>query len=180
MTFGQRILVIVHSIGAFAQKIFDKAGSELKTTIIPAGIAIGNVLKTITTVDSGDLIGGLVGVAGKAWEDKIRTAVNNVIPKLQIAQQFLSLTDNNAILAAVVRLVGTSVDSVKAAFYTEISAKVIEDLADGKITIGEAYALAQIVFPQIPTITTVPHPDTPVDPTAPLDTEANKTLQPAA
>lgn len=164
---------ILKAIGAEISKILDGAEYELKTVILPAVTAVGNALKAITNADPADLIGRLVaGSAGAVAEDKLRTALNNIIPKLQLAQQFLSTgTDSATILANITKLISTAPAATQAAFYVEFTGLLASDLAGG-LTIGEAVTIEQWWYANDPAYlaTNPPAASTTPTPSAPVAT----------
>jgi hypothetical protein len=134
---------ILKAIGNEISKILDGAEYELKTVILPAVTAVGNALKAVIDADTSDLIGLLAGKAGQAMEDKVRTALDSLIPKLQLAQQFLNSGATSAtILANIAKLISTAPAATQAAFYIEFTGLLASDLAGG-LTVGEAVTIEQ-------------------------------------
>src|ERR1700744_6350339 len=100
---------LLQKIGQFIHNLFANTVKELDTVILPAAIAVTNALKTIVDTDTTDVIGALAGAAGAKLEDKVRSTLAKIVPKLQLAQQFLSGTqDVGTILADVIKVVGSS------------------------------------------------------------------------
>lgn len=147
------INTVLKAIGTEFEKVFDGAENELKTVILPAAIAVTNAAKAVIDADTSDIIGALAGSAGKSIEDKVRQGLDIIVPKLQMAQQFLAAGGTTAdILAKVVTLLGSSPAVTKTAFYIEFSGLVAQYLADGKLTTGEAVVLAQYWYHNSPTV----------------------------
>lgn len=147
---------ILAAIGNEVKKILDGAEYELKTNILPAVTLVGQALKAVVDADPADLLGKLVGAAGAAMEDKVRAALPNIIPKLQLAQQFLaSGTDSATILANIAKIISTASAATKSAFYIEFTGLLASDLAGG-LTIGEAIQLEQYWYANDPAYTPPP------------------------
>lgn len=137
---------LLQKIGTWIQGIFAKAGDEFENVILPAAIAVTNALKAAVDIDTPDLIGHLVGAAGVNLEDKVRTIIDSIVPKLQLAQTFKSLGNSNDILTAVLKLAATSDPDTQTAFWIEFSGMVSAAFADGNLTLAEGYTLAQAVY----------------------------------
>lgn len=143
MSIFTGIGTLAKEIGADIVKVFDGGVHELETIILPAVTAVTNALKTIIDGDQGDIIGKLVGASGAALEDKVRAALDLIVPKLQLAQQFLSGGGDSAtILANIVKLVGASPAETQTAFWIEFSGMLAKALAAG-ITPAQAVILEQ-------------------------------------
>lgn len=142
---------ILQAIGNEVKKIFDGSVDEIKTVILPATIAVGNALKTVVDGDTTDILGKLAGAAGAAVEDKVRTAIDAIIPKLQLAQQFLATgTDSATILANITKMISTAPAATQAAFYIEFTGLLATDLSGG-LTLAESITLAQWYYTNYPT-----------------------------
>lgn len=140
----------IKHIGLDIEKIFDGGVHALETVILPVTETVTNALKTITDADTADIIGHLVGAAGAAMEDKVRAALDVFVPKLQLAQQFLTGGGDSAtILANIVKLVKASPAETQTAFWIEFSGKLATALAGG-ITEGQAVTLAQWFYTNKP------------------------------
>jgi hypothetical protein len=158
---------ILKAIGTEIQKIFGSAVAELKKTILPVVKDVTNALKGIIDADTTDILGSLLGAAGKAFEDKVRAALDVIVPKLQLAQQFLAAGGDSAtILADIVKLLGGSPIETQTAFYIEFSGMLAAALApSGELTAAEAVILSQWFYANFPT-NTVTDPATPATPPA--------------
>lgn len=139
--------------------IFHSVEGELKTVIIPIAITVTNALKTVVVADSTDILGGLFGAAGAAVEDELRAILPGVVTKLQLAQQFLGLTDPNEIIAAAVNFANSLTSDIKAKFWIDFSGQVALDFAANKgikLTIAQAIDLVQSVYAEINTPAATP------------------------
>lgn len=142
---------LLKHIGDAIASIFRTTVKDLETVILPAAIAATNALKTVTDADTTDILGHIAGSAGATIEDKLRSALTNIVPRLQLAQQFLSSSaDSATILAQVIKVVGNAPSITKTAFYVEFSGLVATDLADGKLTLAESVQLAQYFYTNYP------------------------------
>lgn len=148
---------LLKTVGNWISGIFKKGSDILENVVLPTAIAVTNALKLILSTDTSDLLGHLAGAAGAAVEDKVRTILDNIIPKLQLAQAFKG-QDPAIILASVMKLISGADPVTQAAFYTEFAGLVAHDFEDGKIDLGEAMALAKYWYDN--------HPTTPVTTTA--------------
>lgn len=140
---------LLQHVGSWISDIFSKAGDEIENVILPAAITVTNVLKGIVDGDQSDIIGKLLGGVGAGLEDKLRSVLDIVIPKLQLAQQFKG-QDGATILANIVKLLGGSDAVTKSAFYIEFSGMVAQAWADGKVDLGEAATLAKYYYQNFP------------------------------
>lgn len=156
---------LLEKIGEDISSIFSKSVKELDTVILPAAIAVTNAVKTIVDLDTTDILGKLAGAAGAALEEKVKTILASLVPKLQLAQTFVAAGgDAGTILAQVVKLLGSSPAVTKTAFYIEFSSMLAADLApSGTLTLGQATQLAQYFYSQgqPAASTATPTPSTP-------------------
>jgi len=136
---------IFSKIGNWISGLFKKASDALEDTVLPIAINVTNALKAIVDTDTPDIIGHVAGAAGAQFEDKLRSILTDVVPKLQLAQQFKG-QDPNVILAGILKLVGNSDVLTKSAFWIEFSGMVAHAFEDGKIDLGEAMALAKYFY----------------------------------
>lgn len=141
---------ILKAIGGEIEKIFDGANHELKVIILPAVTAVGNALKAVIDADTADIIGHLVGSAGAAMEDKVRAALDVIIPKLQLAQQFLNTGGDSAtVLASIAKMISTAPAATQTAFYIEFTGLLASDLAGG-LTVSQAVQIEQWFYANDP------------------------------
>ena len=146
---------LLQKIGEEITSIFSKTVHELETVILPAAIAAGNALKTVVDGDTSDAIGAIAGAVGKSIEDKVRTSLDNIIPKLQLAQAITTSGQTSAqILAAIAKTVGNFPAATKAAFYIEFTGMLATDLAGGPLTIGQGVQLAQYWYQNVNALAT--------------------------
>lgn len=143
---------ILKAIGGEIDSILNKTVHELDTVILPAAIAVTNTVKTVLSLDTTDIIGKLAGAAGAALEDKVKAILAAGIPKLQLAQQFLSSSSDPAtILAEVVKLLPNVPTITQTSFYIEFSGMLAADLApSGTLTTAQAVTLSQYYFANNP------------------------------
>lgn len=141
---------LLQKIGQDISDIFKKTVNELETVILPAVTKVGNALKAVLDGDVTDIIGHLAGAAGAELEDKVRAAFDIIIPKLQLAQQFLSSgADNATILANIAKLISTAPAATQASFYIEFTGLLASDLAGG-LTVAQAVQLEQWFYANDP------------------------------
>lgn len=140
MTFIGKIIKAIASI-------FTSAEKEVQKVIIPAAIAVTNFIKGISVLDTTDIIGSIAGAAGKAFEDKLRTALPGIVANLQLAQAFL---DSNPTPEELVTKVLTAAKNLtgdtRINFLIELTGLITKALADGKITVAEAVIISQAVY----------------------------------
>lgn len=122
----------------------------LENTILPAAIKITTAAQTILDDDSSDIIGSLASKAGPAIEDEARKVLDEVVPELQLAQQFKTLATPNDVLTAVLKEVGQASQNVKTNFWIEFSGMVTNAFAQGKLGNGVAVQLAQFFYQNYP------------------------------
>lgn len=134
---------------AWVEGLFKKAGDELENVILPAAIAVTNALKTITDLDTADILGKIAGAAGAALEDKVKALLPGVIQKLQLSQMFKGL-DPNATLAGIIKIVNSTPIATQTAFWIEFSGQLNTDLQDGKLDLGESAALLKYYYDNHP------------------------------
>lgn len=158
MNFGAWLEAEIKKEEAKVKDLLTNATTELKTILLPAAISAVNVIKNVVNFDSSDLIGDIAGKIGGTIEDKIRITLNKIVPELQLSQQFLSLGSPELILQAVLKSLtaqGVSVGT-KTAFYIELAGQIATDFADGKFTIAEGMEIAQEVYKEIQSPTSIP------------------------
>lgn len=137
---------LLQKVGTWIGNIFKKGADELENVILPATIAITNALKNVLETDTADILGSIAGAAGKEIEDKVRSILETVVPKLQLAQAFKG-QDPNTILANVLKLISPSEEVTKTAFWIEWSGLVAQAFAnDGKIDSGEMNAILKYFY----------------------------------
>lgn len=155
MSLAKFLSSIGHAIGEEAAKIFDGVTHELQTVILPAAIAVTNALKLITDADKNDIIGHLLGKSGAAGEDKVRAALDAVVPKLQLAQAILIgvdttvAEDSSVLLAKIVQIVGVAPAETKTAFWIEFAGLLTHALQT-KLTVSQAVQVAQWFYTNEP------------------------------
>lgn len=140
---------ILAAFGNWVSGIFKKGSDILEEVVLPTAITVTNALKTVVGADTADLIGHIAGSAGAALEDKLRSILVTIIPKLQLAQAFKG-QDPAVILASAARLISDADPVTKAAFYTEFAGLVAHAFEDGKIDLGEAMSLAKYWYDNHP------------------------------
>jgi len=157
---------IFTKIGNWIAGIFKKGSDILEDTVLPVAISVTNALKFIVDTDTPDIIGHIAGAAGAKLEDKVRGILADLVPKLQLAQQFKG-QDPNTILANILKLLGSSDVITRSAFWIEFSGMLAHAFEDGKIDLGEATALAKYFYEN--------HPDAtpPTDQPAAEETNSN-------
>lgn len=142
---------ILKAVGNWVGGIFKKGSDILENVVLPTAITVTNALKLILSADTTDALGHIAGAAGAALEDKVRSILDQIIPKLQLAQAFKG-QDPAAILANVMKLISTADPVTQAAFYTEFAGLVAHAFEDGKIDLGEAMALAKYWYENHPPV----------------------------
>ncbi|MEJ7679194.1 MAG: hypothetical protein WKG06_15335 [Segetibacter sp.] len=142
MSLGSLLNHIWKAIG----DIFHKADKEVKEIFLPVAIQIVNGLKTVTDIDKADIIGGLIGKVGPQFEDKLRTFLPKLLTELHLADNCLGLKDTNAIIQCALDNLHLSSDMAKDAFYHSISALLLKDLSDGKLSWSECVELVEFYY----------------------------------
>jgi hypothetical protein len=140
---------IFTKIGNWISSLFKKASDILEDTVLPIAISVTNALKAVIDTDTPDIIGHIAGAAGAKFEDKLRSILNDLVPKLQLAQQFKG-QDPSVILSNILKLVGNADVITKSAFWIEFSGMLAHAFEDGKIDLGEATALAKYFYENHP------------------------------
>lgn len=130
--------------------LFKKGTDALENVILPVAIAVTNGLKTLTDLDTADILGSIAGKAGQAMEEKVKALLPAVVQKLQLAQQFKGL-DPNTTLENILKLVGSSETITQTAFWIEFSGMLATDLQDGKLDLGESASLLKYWYANHPT-----------------------------
>lgn len=140
---------IFTKVVSWIEGLFKKAGDELENVIIPAAIAVTNALKTITDLDTADILGKIAGAAGAALEEKVKALLPGVIQKLQLSAMFKGL-DPNAILAGIIKTATSMPIATQTAFWIEFSGQLATDMQDGKLDLGESAALLKYYYDNHP------------------------------
>ncbi len=126
--------------------IFHKADKEVKEIFLPVAIKVVNGLKTVTDLDKADIIGSLVGRVGPQFEDKLRNFLPKLLTELHLADKCLGLQDANATIQCALDNLHVSSDMAKDAFYHRISALLLKDLSDGKLSWSECVELVEFYY----------------------------------
>jgi len=150
--------------------LFSKASHTLTDVVLPAAIAVTNALKTLTDLDTADIIGHIAGQAGAAAEEKIKNLLPDIITKLQLAQQFKGLSPNET-LANIMKLVGSSAAITQTAFWIEFSGMLATAMQDDKLSLAESASLLKYWYDNHPAETLAPAQ--PVTPAAEQETGDN-------
>ena len=140
---------IFTKIGNWISGLFKKASDILEDTVLPIAISVTNALKAVIDTDTPDIIGHIAGAAGAKFEDKLRQILADLVPKLQLAQQFKG-QDPSVILSNILKLIGDADAITKSAFWIEFSGMLAHAFEDGKIDLGEATALAKYFYENHP------------------------------
>ena len=140
---------ILAAVGGWISGIFKKGSDILENVVLPTAITATNALKGVLDLDTTDLLGHVAGSAGAALEDKLRSILTDIIPKLQLAQSFKG-QDPATILANIAKLISGADPVTKAAFYTEFAGLVAHAFEDGKIDLAEAMTLAKYWYDNHP------------------------------
>lgn len=144
-------------IWSFIAIMWAKATDEVKT-LTPIAIKAVNVLKTINETTSGDVIQMILeavipGSGDGPLIDKLRERLKCILPKiltgLQIGESIANIQDPNEQLKAIIAAINMSPDSTKNMYYHGLCALIIEDLADGKLTLGESAQIAEFYYTKI-------------------------------
>lgn len=137
----------ISSILTNVETFFEGAATVLESEIIPASIAVTNLLKGITTIDSTDVIGGLVK-GGAIAEDELRAILPGVLADLQIAKTLENKTPEE-VMAIVLPILQGGASDARTQLLVEFEATLQVKLAASKgITTGivEAIELGQLVY----------------------------------
>jgi hypothetical protein len=126
--------------------IFHKADKEVKEIFLPVAINIVDGLKTITDADKADIIGSIARRVGPQFEDKLRNFLPKLLTELHLADSCLGLKDTNAIVQCALDNLHLSSDMAKDAFYHSISALLLKDLSDGKLSWSECVELVEFYY----------------------------------
>lgn len=135
-------------------KLFQSAGSFAEK-ILPTVISVTNALKY--TVDN-PVTDILVKITPTQVDDailaKIKAVLPKVIEKTALAQKWLAMqkemTTNELLQAIISELKNTQDAGEWQKFWAEFSGMFLYYMADGKLTVGEAIALAQWYYNEKP------------------------------
>lgn len=134
------------------RNLFAKA-NEAALTAIPVAVDVVQLVKQVA--DSGilsipfSMLKGLIaGSADDAIIDKVNTFLRSgklahVIFALNTVHEIAEIKDENARLIAILNYYKTATKNEKAEFYSGLAADIATYLADGKLTIAEAYQLSK-------------------------------------
>jgi hypothetical protein len=142
MSLGSLLGHLWNAIG----DIFRKADKEVKEIFLPVAIKVVDALKTVTDIDKADIIGSIAGKVGPQFEDKLRTFLPKLLTEMHLADTCVGLTDTNAILQCALNNLHLSSDMAKDAFYHSISALLLKDLSDGKLSWSECVELVEFYY----------------------------------
>ncbi len=138
---------LIKQIGAFLKRATGKAFEALR---VNASLAVEVTARLKAIVES-DAAGTVVElIPGKA-DDVALAALRKVLPivskKLAVIFGALKENDKNAdAVAVIIARLRTLAPSLRGSFYLAFSAELNAALSDGKISLAEAAALAQMVY----------------------------------
>jgi hypothetical protein len=130
--------------------VFQHAEEEVRVVLLPAVTQIVNGIKTVVDLDQADLIGGLAGGLGPAFEEKLRDILPKILTELKLIDAVVNAGDVNAQVLAALDALNLSSDRTKSAFYHDIAAMLLQDLADGKLSWSEAVTLVEYYYHNAP------------------------------
>lgn len=129
--------------------------NELADKVCPVAIKVVDGLKTVNESTEGDAVAAVIkavipGVKDDIIIDSVRSFLKNVLPKvaveLKIVDSIRNITDPSEQLKAICNAINVSSDEFKNSTYHALATMVINYLSDGKITWGEAVALAEYYY----------------------------------
>lgn len=163
---------------------FSGLSKELQTVIIPLAVGVTNALKEFVDLDKGDIIGKIAesfGIGGGIdVENKIRIALTNIVPKLELAQHWLEAGSLDDILKWILADVDHLTADGKTLFWTNFAALLNTDFADGKLTVIESWQAVAYYYKNYPQPTVESIAKSVSELTAQTDNEANTVYVPEA
>ena len=130
--------------------IFQHAEEEVRVVLLPAVTQIVNGIKTVADLDQMNLIGSLAGNLGPAFEEKLRELLPKILIELKLVDSVINAGDVNAQVLAALDALNLSSDRAKSAFYHDIAAMLLADLADGKLSWSESVTLVEYYYHNAP------------------------------
>ena len=134
-------------------KLFASAGSFAEK-VLPIVIGVTNTLKYKVDSPVADI---LVAITPTGIDDavlaKIRAVLPKVVEKTALAQKWLAMSKDmttNELLQAILGELKNSSNDEWQKFWAEFSGMFLYYMADGKLTVGEAIALAQWYYNEKP------------------------------
>lgn len=101
--------------------------------------SVADVLVAITPTDKDDV-----------FLKKAKLALEKVIPEVMAVQGLIAGNERfEDVLPEFVNWMGNKSNSGRAVFWRELVGKLVEVLADGKVTFNEALALAMIIYSEL-------------------------------
>jgi hypothetical protein len=145
---------ILQQVWTFVKGLFSKTGDEVKEHI-PTAIRVVEGIKKVMDGPVDDIIFFLVkaaipGPADDLIIDRVKAAIEKALP-LVLSQMYLiesiaGIQDKNLQLQAILDVIKLSPDESKAMFYHNLCSMILTALADGKLTLGEAFQISQYAY----------------------------------
>lgn len=141
-------------VWAGVKNIFTKVDGSVDK-LAPIAINIVQGVKTVVDGPVDDIVAAILkkaipGVADNIIIDKVHELIIKYVPevlsRLLMIQSIANITNPNEQLQAIVKQLRLSTDEQKNIVYHNLSTLILEKLADGKLTWGEAAVISEYVY----------------------------------
>ena len=137
---------LLHHLWKAIDKVFKNASKEVREIALPVAVKAVDSLKILIDIDQADLIGRLTGPVGVVFEDKVRKLLPKILLELKLVEKCASKETTEEIIACAVSELRLSSDRAKGAFFHSISALLLKDLSDGKLSWSECVELVEYYY----------------------------------
>lgn len=137
-------------IGEFFSKVF-KSGIDFLKPKAECAVKVVNVIKDVIESPFADV---LVNLTKTDIDNGLLKKLRIILPKVVFTLLTVDVIVNagstdEEIIQALVEYLRKQNNTLRAAYYTALAAKIHESLEDGKISFGEAVSITQIVYQSI-------------------------------
>ncbi|MBE7171769.1 MAG: hypothetical protein INR73_14365 [Williamsia sp.] len=137
---------LLHHLWEAIDKVFKNASKEVREVALPVAVKAVESLKTLIDLDQSDMVGKIAGPRGVVFEDKVRQLLPKILLELKLVEKCASKETTEEIIACAVSELRLSSDRAKDAFFHSISALLLKDLSDGKLSWSECVELVEFYY----------------------------------
>lgn len=137
---------MLHRLWQAIDKVFKNASKEIREIALPVAVKAVDTLKALIDLDQANLIGKIAGSKGVVFEEKVRDLLPKILLELKLVEKCASKETTEEIIACAVTELRLSSDRAKDAFFHSISAMLLKDLSDGKLSWSECVELVEFYY----------------------------------
>lgn len=136
---------ILHAIGDLLKGEFEFAKQHAQVAV--------KVVNAIKAAVESPIAGVLVDLTPFKWDNDllatVRIVMNKASEEMLVAEGILGYTNTNEAAVALIHYLQTKTKNARVKFWMELSAKITEYLADGKLSLAEAASISQAIYEEL-------------------------------